>query len=77
MIPAEFQPTYDALVGIRNQLEKLLWTQTWSMRETDLYNYQRQLDRLDEAQKNGRWVDGHGNPASDYVQAVSLILSSS
>ena len=48
-------------------------TQTWSMRETDLYDYQRQLDRLDEAQKNQRWVDEEGNLAPDYVQGVSLI----
>ena len=48
-------------------------TQTWSMRETDLYDYQRQLDRLDEMRKNNRWVDDEGNPADDYVQTVRVM----
>ena len=73
-IPEPFRPTYDALVGIRNKLEKLLLTQTWSMRETDLFDYQRQLDRLDEMQKNNRWVDDEGNPAGDYAQGVGACL---
>lgn len=42
------------------------------MRETDLYDFQRQLDRLDETRKNGQWVDDEGRPAEYYVQWVCL-----
>ena len=47
-IDERFRPDYDKLVAIRNALERLSLTQAWSLRETDLYSYQRQLDRIDE-----------------------------
>lgn len=71
VIPDEFKPMYDKLVGIRNDLEKLSLTQAWSLRETDLYDFQRQLDKFDEARVNGNWVDEFGRPAELYVQRVS------
>jgi hypothetical protein len=74
-MPAGFQSTYKTLVGIRNDLEKLSLTQAWSLRETDLYDYQRQLDRIDESRINGNFQDKDGNPAELYVQRVSVPLS--
>lgn len=63
---------YNTLVDIRNKLDNLSLTQAWSLRETDLYDYQRQLDRIDEARVDGNWLDENGNPAELYVQRVGL-----
>jgi hypothetical protein len=61
-------------VDIRNTLEKLSLTQAWSLRETDLYDYQRQLDRIDESRIDHNFVDAEGNFADLYVQRVCLPL---
>ena len=73
-IPENFKPTYDILVNIRNELEKLSVTQAWSLRETDLYDYQRELDKIDEARVDGNFIDAEGNPAELYVQRTMLYL---
>jgi hypothetical protein len=57
-------------VALRNKLEKLTITQAWSLRETDLYDYQRQLDKIDESRVDGNWLDEEGKPAELYVQRV-------
>ncbi|KFX94217.1 hypothetical protein O988_00248 [Pseudogymnoascus sp. VKM F-3808] len=74
VMPDNFKPTYDILVNIRNELEKLSLTQAWSLRETDLYDYQRQLDRIDEARVDGNFLDSEGKPAELYVQRTLLYL---
>ena len=61
---------YESLIRTRNELEKMSVTQTWSMRETDLFDYQRKLDRYNTARKTGKWVDDDGNPADEYVKWV-------
>jgi Protein of unknown function (DUF2408) len=65
-----FRETYATLVGIRNELEKFSLTQAWSLRETDLYDFQCQLDKIDESRINGNFCDRDGNPAELYVQRV-------
>ena len=65
---------YDVLVGIRNDLEKLSLTQAWSLRETDLYDYQRQLDKYDEHRINGNFYDENGKPADLWTQRTFLYL---
>ncbi|KAI2473242.1 hypothetical protein F4781DRAFT_381044 [Annulohypoxylon bovei var. microspora] len=72
--PEKWKSTYDVLVSIRNELDKLSLTQAWSLRETDLYDYQRQLDRIDESRVDGNWVDDQGQPAELYVQRTLLYL---
>lgn len=72
IIDERFNPLYDKLREIRNQLEKLSLTQAWSLRETDLYSYQRQLDRIDEARVNGNFLDAEGKPADLHAQRVRL-----
>lgn len=64
-------PLYKTLVGIRNELDRLSLTQAWSLRETDLYDYQRQLDKIDESRVDGNWLDEEAQPAELYVQRVS------
>lgn len=44
------------------------------MRETDLYNYQRQLNRIDEARRDGNWIDAEGKPADLFEQRTLLYL---
>ncbi|RFU25332.1 hypothetical protein B7463_g11024, partial [Scytalidium lignicola] len=73
-IPEPFSGVYKTLVEIRNQLEKLSLTQAWSLRETDLYDYQRQLDRIDESRVDGNFKDADGNFAELYVQRTLLYL---
>ncbi|POR32407.1 Uncharacterized protein TPAR_07385 [Tolypocladium paradoxum] len=70
----QWRPTYDALVGIRNDLEKLSLTQAWSLRETDLYDFQRQLDKIDENRENGNFNDDRGRPADLWTQRTMLYL---
>ncbi|MCJ1313329.1 hypothetical protein MMC25_007006 [Agyrium rufum] len=73
-IDERFQKTYEDLVGIRNALEKLSLTQAWSLRETDLYSYQRHLDRIDESRIEGNFQDERGNKADLYAQRTMLYL---
>jgi hypothetical protein len=68
--PDKWRPIYDVLIGIRNELDKLSLTQAWSLRETDLYDFQRQLDKIDESRVDGNWLDEDGQPAELYVQRV-------
>ena len=69
-----FQDKFNALSAIRNQLEKFSLTQAWSLRETDLYSYQRKLDRIDEERVNGNFIDESGRPADLYEQRTLLYL---
>lgn len=69
-----FQEPYDKLLGIRNKLEKLSLTQAWSLRETDLWSFQRQLDRVDESRVDGNFLDAVGRPAELYEQRTLLYL---
>ncbi|KAL8833696.1 MAG: hypothetical protein Q9170_004141 [Blastenia crenularia] len=73
-IDERFKPIYDKLCDIRNQLEKLSITQAWSLRETDLYDYQRQLDRIDESRVNGNFEDKYGGKADLHAQRTLLYL---
>ncbi|KAG0652120.1 hypothetical protein D0Z07_0985 [Hyphodiscus hymeniophilus] len=73
-MPEEFAGTYQTLVDIRNTLDKLSLTQAWSLRETDLYDYQRQLERIDESRVDGNFVDAEGKFAELYVQRTLLYL---
>lgn len=69
-----FQDTYDKLLAIRNKLDKLTLTQAWSLRETDLWDFQRQLDRIDESREDGNFFDALGRPAEIYEQRVNLTV---
>ena len=71
----QWRATYDALVAIRNELAKLSLTQAWSLRETDLYDFQRQLDRIDESRnEDGNFYDVQGRPADLWSQRTMLYL---
>ena len=69
-----FKDKFDYLNGIRSQLGKLSLTQAWSLRETDLFSYQRKLDRVDEARVDGNFLDDNGQAAELYEQRTLLYL---
>lgn len=73
-IPEAFRSKYEVLISIRNELDKLSITPAWSLREADLYDFQRQLDRIDESRVDGNWLDDEGKPAELYVQRTLLYL---
>ncbi|PGH27548.1 hypothetical protein AJ80_00789 [Polytolypa hystricis UAMH7299] len=73
-IDERFREPYDKLVEIRNQLDRLTMTQAWSLRETDLYMYQRRLNRIDESRVDGNFVDAEGNAADIHSQRTLLYL---
>ncbi|KAI9828991.1 MAG: hypothetical protein M1832_000014 [Thelocarpon impressellum] len=73
-IEEAFKPTYDKLRDVRNQLEKLTLTQAWSLRETDLFSFQRDLDGVDESRVDGHFLDAHGEPSDLYHQRTMLYL---
>lgn len=69
-IDERFQDQYEYLLDIRNQLDRLSVTQAWSLRETDLFGFQRKLDRIDETRVNGNFIDAEGKPAELHAQRV-------
>lgn len=58
------KPIFDRLTEIRMQLERLVLTHRWTLRETDLWNYQLSLQEIDKMRINGKWVDSDGNRKS-------------
>ncbi|EAS32993.1 uncharacterized protein CIMG_04017 [Coccidioides immitis RS] len=73
-IDERFKDQYDKLVEIRNQLDRLAMTQAWSLRETDLYMFQRKLNHIDECRVNGNFLDVSGQPADLHAQRTLLYL---
>lgn len=62
------KPIYDRLSEIRAELEKLVLTRRWSLRETDLFNYSVSLQEVDKMRVDGKFVDADGNrPSGQYV----------
>ncbi|KAJ4506639.1 CUB1 family protein C30C2.08 [Exophiala dermatitidis] len=73
-IDERFQDIYDQLIEIRNQLDRLTMTQAWSLRETDLFMWQRKLDRIDDSRRDGNFFDAEGHPADLHAQRTLLYL---
>jgi len=73
-IDDRFSDTYDKLREIRDKLEQMNLTQAWSLRETDLYSFQRRLDRIDESREHGNFLDAEGKPADLHAQRTMLYL---
>ncbi|VVT58516.1 uncharacterized protein SAPINGB_P006248 [Magnusiomyces paraingens] len=48
-MPEQLRPFYKKLVELKSKLENLLVTHRWTMRETDLYAYQKSLEEIDTA----------------------------
>jgi hypothetical protein len=67
-VASSLKPIYDRLGEIRAELENLVLTHRWSLRETDLWNYSLSLQEIDKMRIDGKFVDSEGNrPAGQYV----------
>ncbi|KAM5451648.1 hypothetical protein McanCB49686_005711 [Microsporum canis] len=69
-----FLDYYNQLIDIRNQLDRLSMTHAWSLRESDLYMYQRKLNKIDECRVDGNFLDVSGKPADLHAQRTLLYL---
>jgi len=67
-VASSLKPIYDRLTEIRRELESLVMTHRWSLRETDLWNYSLSLQEIDKMRIDGKFVDAEGNrPVGQYV----------
>ncbi|KAF8159603.1 hypothetical protein B0H34DRAFT_782295 [Crassisporium funariophilum] len=67
-VASSLKPIYDRLSEIRAELESLVMTHRWSLRETDLWNYSLSLQEIDKMRVDGKFVDNEGNrPSGQYV----------
>lgn len=67
-VASSLKPIYDRLSQLRSELENLVLTHRWSLRETDLYNYSLSLQEIDKMRIDGKFVDADGNrPPGQYV----------
>ena len=67
-VASSLKPIYDRLCEIRAELENLVLTRRWSLRETDLWNYSLSLQEIDKMRIDGKFLDSEGNrPAGQYV----------
>ncbi|KAK9476756.1 hypothetical protein V1514DRAFT_359149 [Lipomyces japonicus] len=61
LVAPSLRPIYDQLSEMKAQLDNLMLTHRWTLRETDLYNYQQKLQAIDDIRVNGVFVDEQGN----------------
>ncbi|KAG1726319.1 hypothetical protein EDB19DRAFT_1753051 [Suillus lakei] len=67
-VASSLKPIHDRLNELRAELENLVLTHRWSLRETDLYNYSMSLHEIDKMRIDGKFVDTEGNrPPGQYV----------
>jgi hypothetical protein len=67
-VASSLKPIHDRLSEIRADLENLVLTHRWSLRETDLWNYSLSLQEIDKMRIDGKFVDSEGvRPEGQYV----------
>jgi hypothetical protein len=72
-VATSLKPVYDRLSEIRLELEGLVLTHRWSLRETDLWTYSLSLQEIDKMRVDGKFVDSEGNrPTGQYVSPQLL-----
>ncbi|KAH8923267.1 hypothetical protein BT69DRAFT_1242315 [Atractiella rhizophila] len=67
------QPIYDRLQDLRAQLERLVLTHRWTLRETDLFNFQVSLSEIDGMRVDGKFVDSEGNKPEGQLVLLYLL----
>ena len=68
-VPSSLKPIHDRLSQLCTELEKLVLTHRWTLRETDLYSYSLSLQEIDKLRIDGKFVDADGNrPPGQYVR---------
>lgn len=71
LVDAALEPIFDKLVRIKTALENLLVTHRWTLRETDLFNYQKELQKIDNMRVDGKFRDQNGTA---YTKGQTLLL---
>ncbi|KAK7024882.1 hypothetical protein R3P38DRAFT_2951598 [Favolaschia claudopus] len=67
-VPDTLKPIHERLSGIRTELESLVLTHRWTLRETDLWNYSSALQEIDKLRVDGKFLDAEGGrPAGQYI----------
>jgi hypothetical protein len=70
-VASSLKPIHDRLKDIRTELESLVLTRRWSLRETDLWNYSLSLHEIDKMRVDGKFLDSDGNrPEGQYVRLL-------
>lgn len=65
-------PLFKKLVSIKVSLENLLVTRRWTLRETDLFNYQRELQKIDDLRVDGQFRNPKTN--EPYAKGRAMLL---
>jgi len=73
-VPKPLQDVFKRLQVIKTELERLVLTQRWTLRETDLWQYEMQLSEISALRKDGKFVDREGVVEEGQVR-ISLPLS--
>jgi len=72
-IPGTLQVIFERLSEIKSQLENLVLTHRWTLRETDLWNFQVSLKEIDRLRVGGKFVDSEGKvPDGQLVSSGSF-----
>lgn len=61
------QPIYEMLIDIKTTLENLMITRRWTLRETDLFTYQKQLGEIDNMRVEGRFPTKHIDSKGQFI----------
>lgn len=70
-----FKDLYDELLSLKQTLDNLLVTRRWTMRETDLYNYQKALKRIDETRLGlNQEVKSQDSDAAKKIRRAQLVV---
>lgn len=72
-ISDSLKPIADRLKEIKNQLGRLALTHRWTLRETDLYTYQLQLQEIEKLRHNGKFRDP--KTSNDYVPDGQALIN--
>lgn len=72
-VPMTLQPIYDRLNEIKSALEHLVMTHRWTLRETDLWNYQVTLKEIDRLRVDGKFVDSEGKQPEGQLVLLYLL----
>jgi hypothetical protein len=72
-VPMTLQPIYDRLNEIKSSLEHLVMTHRWTLRETDLWNYQVTLKEIDRLRVDGKFVDSEGKQPEGQLVLLYLL----
>nr|GAT50750.1 predicted protein [Mycena chlorophos] len=62
------KPIHERLLQFRTELESLVMTHRWTLRETDLWNYSSALHEIDKMRVDGKFLDADGGkPGGQYI----------